>query len=258
MRSGVRKAAVLAANTLLGLVDLKLTKAGTHDWKDPRTFLPFEETIRSAAKSNMTVGKYIDATYNVAGVNESTIAQLERLGVFSRPPARILEIGPGSGRYLEQVAAICRPESYEIYETATPWARWLVKNYDVVLRPTDSRSLAATPTASVDLAHAHKVMCVLPFLTICRYLLELMRVTREGGHVVFDVPTERCMSVEVVQQWVDSDVDAGPYPSFLARRLVVENFSTRGFELVDSFLTHMKPGTTEYFVFRRARVAEDA
>jgi hypothetical protein len=251
VRSSVRKATIVGANRLLGLVDLKLTRAGEHDWADPRTFLPFEETIRSAVRSNMTVGQYIDATYNVPGVNESTVAQLEELGVFNSRPARILELGPGSGRYLEQVAAICQPESYEIYETATPWASWLVKNYGVVLRPTDGRSLSATPTASVDLSHAHKVMCVLPFLTICRYLLELMRVTREGGYVVFDVPTEKCMPVEAVQEWADSDVDAGPYPSFLARHLVLDNFTSRGFELVGSFLTHMKPGMTEYFVFRR-------
>jgi hypothetical protein len=249
------KTAVNGLNRLLGLVDLKLIRAREHDWRDPRTFIPFEETIRSATRDGMTVGQYIDATYNVPGVNESTIKQLDALGVLTNDVTHVLELGPGSGRYLEPVMAICQPEHYEVYETAASWAKWLVQTYGVALRPTDGRSLASTPTGSIDLAHAHKVMAVLPFLAICRYLLELMRVTREGGFVVFDVPTEACMPVETVQAWMDSDVGDGPYPSFIARKLVLDIFAARGFELVGTFLVPMMPGETEYFVFRRTRNA---
>lgn len=48
------------------------------------------------------------------------------------------------------------------------------------------------------------------FLTICHYLLELMRITREGGFVVFDVPTKSCMFTQTVQNWAGSDIDGGP------------------------------------------------
>lgn len=251
VRKSVRRTALDGVNRALGVVGLEIGRSRQQDWQDPRTFIPFAETIRAAAAAGKPVGEYIDATYNVPGVNEATIAQLEGLGVFAGDVSRVLELGPGSGRYLEKVEAICRPAHYEIYETAVPWANWLVENHGVVLRPTDGRSLASTPSASIDLAHAHKVMCVLPFLTICRYLVELMRVTRSGGLVVFDVPTEDCMPVETLRTWVDSDVNAGPYPSFLARRLVLETFDAGGFELVGSFRVPMMPGETEYFAFRR-------
>ena len=71
--------------------------------------------------------------------------------------------------------------------------------------------------------------------------------------MVFDVPTESCMSTQTVQKWVDSDIDGGPYPSFIARKLVLDNFAARGFELLDSFLA-MMTGETEYFVFHRNRI----
>jgi hypothetical protein len=256
VQNSFRKTAVTGVNKFLGLVGLEVAKVREQDWRDPRTFIPFDETIRAAADAGVSVGQYIDATYNVPGVNEATTQRLEQLGILSGDVERVLELGPGSGRYLERVTALCRPAHYEIYETAAPWAKWLVESYGVTLRPTDGRSLAATPTGSVDLAHAHKVMCVLPFLTICRYLVELMRVTRVGGVVVFDVPTEECMGVETVRAWVDSDVDSGPYPSFLARQLVLDNFGARGFELLDTFRMPMIPGETEYFVFRRTAATD--
>lgn len=226
-------------------------RRGSHDWDDPQTFIPFRETVTSAARANQSVGGYIDATYNVPGVNQSTIRELEDLGVFAAGPSRVLELGPGSGRYLEQVLKRCRPESYEIYETAAPWAKWLTSNYDVTLRATDGLTLSSTPSESVDLAHAHKVMCVIPFMTICRYLTELMRVTRSGGFVVFDAPTEPCMTVEIVETWLESNAQSGPYPSFISRDLVLDLFASRGFKSVGTFITHMKPGKTEYFVFQR-------
>jgi hypothetical protein len=125
---------------------------------------------------------------------------MSALGVFGQPVQAVCEIGPGSGRYLAKVMAACRPSHYEIYETAEPWANYLVREYHVIYRRTDGRSLAETPTASIDLAQAHKVFVVTPFVSTWNYLREMVRVTKPGGYVVFDVMTERCLRARAIRR----------------------------------------------------------
>jgi hypothetical protein len=253
--SSLGKSVVHGANTLLELVDLKLTRHREQDWSDPSTYIPFKETLTAAERAGMSVGEYIDSTYNVAGSTELTIKELVGLGVLHGHVDRVCEVGPGSGRYLEKVTALTTPDHYEVYETATPWANWLAATQRVTVRPTDGKTLASTADASVDLTHAHKVMVVVPFLTICRYLLEMMRVTREGGYVVFDLMTDECLPEDTLQSWIDSDIQSISYPSFITRQVVVDLFTRRGFDLVGTFFIPMQPGITQYFAFRRRPAA---
>jgi hypothetical protein len=64
----------------------------------------------------------------------------------------------------------CNPAYYEIYETAGDWEKWLVDKYQVTSHPTDGRSLSSTPSGSIDLVQAHKVLPVAIF-TICSYYI---------------------------------------------------------------------------------------
>jgi hypothetical protein len=43
------------------------------------------------------------------------------LGVYSGAVNWVVEIGPGSGRYVEKTLSVCSPSRYEVYETATKW-----------------------------------------------------------------------------------------------------------------------------------------
>ena len=164
---------------------------------------------------------------------------------------RVCEIPPGSGRYLERTKAICKPSYYEIYETAKEWANWLVAQQGVVLQPTEGGTLAATPSASIYLVQAHKVFVCSPLLITFSYLLEMARVVRPGGMVVFDVMTEACIDEAAIQRWLAAHFAWGLYPSMCARKIVVDLLTGRGLSLVGSFLVPMKPGSTETLVFQR-------
>lgn len=236
-------------NSFLNPFGYELAKK--HSWDDPKTYIPFEETVRCAKESSLTVGEYIDATYQTPGATQETIDQMAALGVFTPKIERVCEIGPGSGRYLEKTLQVCKPDYYEFYETASDWANWLVQNYHVKHQPTDGISLASTPAASIDLVQAHRVFSYIPFFTAANYYFEMMRVTREGGKIVFDITTEDCMEPAILKKWLAAGFYSSPYPSFMSKEYTLNIFQERGFTLTGQFYVINKPGLTEYFIFTK-------
>ncbi|MFM9615552.1 methyltransferase domain-containing protein [Streptomyces niveiscabiei] len=216
-------------------------------------FIPFEATMNAARAAGLPVGDYIDEVMNgTPGATRATIDRLRALGVFADGPRTVLEIGPGSGRYLERTLEECSPERYEIYETAAPWADHLVNTFGVVARPTAGCSLAPTPDAAIDLVQAHKVFSTVTFLCACRYFFEMARVTRPGGRIVFDVMTETCLDPAAVRTWATQGGEGhGSFPAAMPRRTCVDLFETLGCDLEAGFPAPMGVATTEVLVFRK-------
>jgi hypothetical protein len=233
-------------------VRLVRKNGSAHDWKKIDTFIPFEATLEAARSAGLSVGDYIDSVMNrIPGATQATIDEMSRLGVFSDKIETVVEIGPGSGRYLEKTLKACTPSRYEIYETAGLWADYVAEKYNVILQPTNGRSLAATPDSSADLVQAHKVFSATPFLTTARYWLEMCRVVRPGGFVVFDIVTEACMDPAAVNGWVSSQGVDSTYPAMVAHTTAVDFFASQGLSLVGRFFIPMGPGKTEIYVFRK-------
>ena len=243
--SGLKKRVVNAINSMIRPSGVQLVRT-PDKFED---YIPFAATQAGARAAGLSVGDYIDSRFNVPGSTQDTIDRLAELGVFERPLTRVCEIGPGSGRYLEKVAARCRPERYEIYETAADWRRWLVDEYAVIAQPTDGRTLAATPDTSIDLVHTHKVLNGLEILDICRYFEEMVRVADPHATIVFDILTEACLDEPTLQKWLDSG--AGYITSMTAQQFAIDFFTRHGFEHVGSFFATSMPGKTHYQVFRR-------
>jgi hypothetical protein len=224
-----------------------------HDWNDLRQFLPFRETLAAAKQVGLSVPDYVDVRYNKRGATQATIDRMVELGAFKTDIRNVVEIGPGSGRYLEKTLKRCAPERYDIYETAEEWAEYLVNTYHVVRRRTDGLTLTETPADSVDLLQAHKVFPCVTFLTTMSYFREMARVVRDGGKLVFDVVTEGCMDEDELEKWARSDLRLGSYPNLLPKQFVVDFFTRRGFILDGTFQIPMEPGKTECLVLTRGR-----
>jgi hypothetical protein len=257
LRERTTDAAKTALNRAVAPFGVKIVRRSdrnedAHDWSDIASYIPFEATLDAAERAGLSLGDYIDSVMNgIPGATQATIEQMAALGVFAGPIETIVEIGPGSGRYVEKTLAACTPLRYEIYETAAIWGSYVAKKYKAIFQPTDGKSLAATATGSVDLLQAHKVFSAIPFLTTARYWLEMFRVMRPGGRVVFDIMTEPCMSPTLVTSWISSGRGAGTYPALIPRVVVVDFFESHGFRTVGSFIVPMGPGKTEMFVFRK-------
>jgi SAM-dependent methyltransferase len=240
------------AKRLLGRTGFDIVRS-TNNRNGVDDFIPFEATVRAARAAGLSVGDFIDESMNgTPGATRATIDKLSGLGVFAGAPQTVLEIGPGSGRYLEKTLQECSPGRYEIYETARPWADYLVSTFGVVARPTAGSSLAPTPDASVDLAMAHKVFNTVTFLIAARYFFEMARVTRPGGRIVFDVLTETCLDPDAVRTWAtEGGPGHGSYPAAMPRGTCVDLFASLGCSLEASFPAPLGVGSTEVLVFTK-------
>jgi hypothetical protein len=237
-------------NSLLAPVNLKV---GTlkQPFTEYRDYIPFEESITGAKKAGLSVGDYIDAKFNKPGATQETIDRMAALGVFKDKLDRICEIGPGSGRYLEKVLKISNPSYCEIYETAKEWEQWLIESYTLTAQPTDGKTLSHTPSQSIDLVQAHKVLPGQPSLWICQYFAEMARVVRDGGKIVFDIVTEECLDDATLEHWLALAYGYQHYPCLMPKQYTIDFFSKRGCSFVGSFLVPMEPGKTECMVFTK-------
>jgi hypothetical protein len=231
--------------------DVVRTTKEKHDWGDVRQYIPFQETLAGAQAAHISVGEYIDVKHNIPGATQNAHDRLVAIGIFKDRIDSVCEIGPGSGRYLEKTIQACRPSHVEIYETAQDWSDYLVRTYQVIPRPTNGTTLAHTPSNSIDLIQAHKVFVCLLFLNACSYFTEIVRVTKPGAWIVFDVMTEDCMDAENVPNWLKTGVNTRAYPAIMPKSFVIKFFEKHGISFISSFLIPMKPGKTECMVFRK-------
>lgn len=245
MASSWKRKMLDGTNKMLGRAGFELVKK-EGEFQD---YIPFRQTLQDVEKSGLSLADYIDNNFNVPGTTQMTIDKMGELGAFDGVVKRICELGPGSGRYLEKVKAVCNPDYYEIYETARPWREWLTEKHKVVAQPTDGASLSSTPSKSLDLIHTHKMLYGNSILTIFRYMMEMARVVKDGGMVVFDLVTAECINNELMAKWVESGVDHAH--SMTPRSVALDYFSSQGFSHRGSFIVPMAPGLTEYFVFKK-------
>jgi hypothetical protein len=175
---------------------------------------------------------------------------MQEIGCY-RACTTILEIGPGSGRFLLPTLERTKPVRYEIYETARRWAEWLANsNYPhVILQPANGRSLNATRSASCELVHAHGVFVYLNPLTCFEYFQEMIRVVSPGGHIVFDFFPSEDFSETTISAWLSSKER---FAILLPSGIVIKFFRQRGFELIGTCHRRVAADTAKYVAFRSA------
>jgi SAM-dependent methyltransferase len=214
-------------------------------------YISAKETIAAACRANQSVCDYVETLWGTPGRTQQIVDRLESYGAFSG--GQIVEIGTGTGRYLEKVLAKRTPDRYQSYEIDPAWAKWLSETYPVESYVASGTTLEHTQDGATDLVHAHGVFVYLPFLSTYRYWVEIWRVTAPGGVVVFDVFSEECMGESEVAKWLASP---HAYPVLLPRDYVVALFQSKGFFLLDAFTASYGEGVSLYLVFKASRTAQ--
>jgi len=233
-------------NSVLRPLHVQLV-AGTSPDPAIKTFLPARKILAGARKAGLPLGAYMDVTYAKPGATPELVRVMLKLAGLPDTCETICEIGPGSGRFAEEIIATLHPSRYEIYETAKDWLPWLSKLPTAVIHKCDGRTLSHTPDGSVDLVHAQKLFVYSEFFATAGYLEEMARVVRPGGAVAFDIVTEECLDDQTVRELTRIASYYRPTP----RSWVVEFMQRRGLELSGSHFTPMPPGRAELLVFRR-------
>jgi ubiquinone/menaquinone biosynthesis C-methylase UbiE len=211
-------------------------------------YIDAKATVQAAQARGQTVCEYVETLWGQQGATRAVVEEMNKAGCLT-PCKRVLEIGPGTGRYLELVAQKVLPQQYDIYETADDWATWLEKTYSppVVRQPADGRSLRQTPDKSCGLVHAHGVFVYLSFLHCFEYFLEMMRVCMRGGWIVFDFFSPESFDEAMVMRWLEFP---DRYPVVLPSDLVYSFFTRRGYRLEHEFDNPHGHGFSHYVIFK--------
>jgi hypothetical protein len=210
-------------------------------------FIDARSTLAAAEARGMSVGEYVETIWNQRGATARVIDEVDQ--VVNLPACKhILEIGPGTGRYLAHILDRTTPKRYEIYETADDWASWLTATYapPVVRQPADGSSLQHTADGACDLVHAHGVFVYLKFLHCFEYFTEMMRVCAPNGNIAFDIYPTETFDEDAILRWLTYP---DRYPVVLDKEQVVAFFANRGFNLVHQFSNPYGHGTSHYLIF---------
>jgi ubiquinone/menaquinone biosynthesis C-methylase UbiE len=212
-----------------------------------QSYMSAEETITSAEREGLSVCDYVEKLWDQQGCTQMVIDQMSSCGAFAATNLHVLEIGTGTGRYIEKVLQKCNPTKYESYETLPDWVDWIKSKYPTVIsHKADGETLWQTPDKSVNLIHSHGVFVYIPFIVAYGYFKEIWRVTADNAIVVFDVYSEDCLDEEMVDKWLRSNYR---FPCFLSKSYVVSNFSKHGFRLLKTFKNKHAEAQSEYLVF---------
>jgi SAM-dependent methyltransferase len=213
-----------------------------------QSFLSARKTIAAAHRAGLSVADYIDQHNATPGTTASTVEAMLSIAGLGGHVDRVCEIGPGTGRYAEQVIAALHPDVYEMYETAADWLPYLRRLPGAKTMPADGRTLSHTASESVELVHANKVFVYIPLVVTIGYLREMARVVRPGGTVAFDIVTEGCMDTATTNSWIDARVTLY---SMIPRQWTIDLLGQEKLTLVGSTFAALTGGRTEILVFHK-------
>lgn len=234
-------------NTLIKkIVKRLLAKRGLAIIGIRQSYMSAEETIAAANRERLSVCDYVEKVWNQEGCTQMVIDRMSSCGAFAATNPNILEIGPGTGRYLEKVLENCNPAKYEIYEPLDDWVNWLRSKYPITSHQADGETLWQTSDKSVNLVHSHGVFVYIPFLIAYGYFKEIWRVTADEGIVVFDIFSEDCFDEALIDKWLSSTYR---YVCFLSKSYIVSQFAKHNFRLLTTFKNKHGAGHSEYLVF---------
>lgn len=213
-------------------------------------------TVAAARAEGLSVNDYLEAhedTPKKRGHRDRIIAEMQKHKLLELNGKTVLEIGAGTGRFLEKVLEK-KPARYEVYETAPDWANYLANEYghrhpELYIQPADGRSLRDTPTASCDLIHAHAVFVYLNFTTLIGYLEESARVLKSGGVLCCDFLYDTDWNLDVAHEWSRRNLH---FPVVLSRSLMEDIFAELNLKPASEF-TEIYGGTfSRYVILEKA------
>jgi SAM-dependent methyltransferase len=233
-----------AVNHCLHPVGYQLVRNGSCGGR----YIDAKATVQGAKAKGQSVCEYVEDLWGQRGATAHVVEEMRRAGCLA-PCERVLEIGAGTGRYLELVLRKICPDQYEIYETVDDWATWLASTYgpSVVRQPADGRTLRYTPSHSCGLVHAHGVFVYLSLLHAFEYFAEMIRVCKPQGSIVFDFYPAETFDEAMIVQWLQYD---DRYPAVLPAVHVQSFFLNRGCHLINEFDNPHGHGRSRYFIFR--------
>ncbi len=211
-----------------------------------------ETIIEAAKKQNLSVCEYLEST-NLSGVGKRRDLIISKLNeILPDSISQVLEIGAGTGMYLEKIIENQKPKNYEVYETAVGWRDFLKKSYssktNLLCHNANGKTLSFTKDAICDAVFSHGVFVYLPLIDTITYLEESVRVLKPGGLMIFDCFTDEYFNLETIKKWQKGEFN---FPVVLSKNLLTHFFTKNNLQLITTFNINYHDSESSYFVVRK-------
>ncbi len=214
------------------------------------------EIVAKAEEEGLSVCEYLE-TNNIGGVGkrrDSVIDALAKAGVMHHHKT-IVEIGTGTGMYLEKFIEICKPLKYEVYETNVGWTAYLKRKYasgptNLVLHNADGHSLGYTPDGSADMVTAHGVFVYLPIISTFQYLKEAVRVCKKDGYIIFDCFTEKVLTIDDLSTFREKNV-GHDWPVIMSEAQIEAFCAQFNLKIQHTFITNFHYVRNIHYILRK-------
>ncbi|QPK63428.1 CDP-glycerol glycerophosphotransferase family protein [Methylomonas sp. LL1] len=243
-------------NRSLRKINLIINYFGFTVSKSGMGYIDPAQTIHNAQKSGLSICDYLEnkePDKRKHGRRNRIINKLAEYNTLSSCTTA-LEIGPGTGMYLEKVLELAKPIRYEIYETHRGWINYLKSKFEksssctLVVHTANGHSLDQTQSNSCNIVHAHGVFVYIPILNTLHYISESARVLAPGGFLVFDCLTEDCLNYNDAKRWLESSMR---FPVIIQHSLLMEYTVNEGFVFIGKFTEVYGFSRVNYYIFRK-------
>ena len=215
-------------------------------------FLESDWAIFDAQRKGLSLREWLEKKEGMAGRTDVLIDAIVNT-VNVHAGGHFCEIGPGTGGYLQKLIEKFRPLRYEFYEVNKALTNYILENnkYEyctVVAQETDGRSLKETRTASQDVVSAYNVWSILgKYSNIYKYFLEMIRVCKTGGYVIFSTYTEDSYTERVLED----DNNVLNEWKVIPNSMIKNTFESRDMKLIRRFEIPYPNKIESLFIFQK-------
>lgn len=219
-------------------------------------YIDADLTVRSSENAGLSVCEWLEANETEPkkrGRRDRIVAAIMDV-IAAHDIDTVVEIGTGTGMYLDRIVERLHPERYQIYETSPGWRQYLKKhcriwsNTNFQIPDADGKSLHESDDESADLVHAHGVFVYLSSIQTANYLFEMARVCRPGGFVIFDCYLDDSFDLNEVKKWIRSGWD---FPVITQRRLLEELLASCELIELNWFEEIHGAGNVQYLIYQK-------
>ena len=215
-----------------------------------------KEVVSKAKARNLSVCEFLELTKNTGegkkGRRDRIIGSIQSVVSPAFRNCKILEIGTGTGIFMEKFITLYSPSIYESYETDVGWASYLKSEYSgkvtLINRKPNGFNLEDTDSEAMDLVVAHGVFVYLPLIQSIGYLYEMVRTCKSDGLIIFYCYLSENLTTNMIYQFKENNKF---FPVFLPQKLIEDFALENRLQLIHRFNIEYHESYSTYFIFKK-------
>jgi phospholipid N-methyltransferase len=215
-----------------------------------------KDVVSRAKSKNLSVCQFLESVENTGegqkGRRDAIIDSIRSVIPVDFRNGKILEIGTGTGIFMEKFLDLYSPSRYESYETDVGWAAYLQSEYSkkvtLINRKPNGFNLEDTDSEEMDLVVAHGVFVYLQLIQSIGYLYEMVRTCKSGGLIIFDCYLSESLSTPLISKFREKNKY---FPVFMPQKLIEDFAVEKKLQLIHSFNVGYHESYSTYFIFKK-------